>query len=525
MAKAKQKTRTKTATRPKATAPKATKKINQADKPTVDPVYTRAMKGKVPSASKLVNLVRCAKEKCGDVHEMRQRKMHNGSTSECPKCGNETYSEHEVQSKLADVKPNPVDVIHSIVAKRETPAMEQRADGPLMERRGPSPMMTLAGQNGIVTSRTPGGSDAPIPVIAPGSRVLVEWPPGPPKRGVLAGYTPKGKPMVNIARVNRAGAYTGELGDKPRTFEPHEVRIADSVTLVVAKETSIGTPPHDSVWKEGIPNRIAPDATVVAPPPVLVQPTLAGATLNEALRDTPILPGETEADHAKRVRSSLRNGVYTSVPPRGYPSSPAGEAAARAEHGDGDGTIPKPKKPRAPRKPKNVVEPAPYAGMANTFPAPVAREIDGETNPLVIEMDRQRIALGQVAVGARVQLVRMIGSHAADVGTVREQVNVNGVDRALVKWDSDSCDQYVDIDKLEAVPAVPVKPNPPADAAKYDGPHETLRMRDIRLAREAREGRGSVAASVAAVEAIHIEREDAEALSVDDDAPPWEEEE
>jgi len=61
-------------------------------------------------------------------------------------------------------------------------------------------------------------SPEPVP---PGTAVFVDWPPGPPKLGVLVKYN-KGKlgpcPVVRIARVDAKGKYTGEMG-APRVFE------------------------------------------------------------------------------------------------------------------------------------------------------------------------------------------------------------------------------------------------------------------------------------------------------------------
>jgi len=58
----------------------------------------------------------------------------------------------------------------------------------------------------------------PVPI---GTAVFVDWPPGPPKLGVLVKYN-KGKlgpcPVVRIARVDAKGRYTGEMG-APRVFE------------------------------------------------------------------------------------------------------------------------------------------------------------------------------------------------------------------------------------------------------------------------------------------------------------------
>lgn len=61
-----------------------------------------------------------------------------------------------------------------------------------------------------------------------GEAVFVTWPGTADgtnrRRGILAGYTRDGRPMVNLARVNSRGEYTGELAaGKGRTFERHEV--------------------------------------------------------------------------------------------------------------------------------------------------------------------------------------------------------------------------------------------------------------------------------------------------------------
>lgn len=69
-----------------------------------------------------------------------------------------------------------------------------------------------------------------------------------------------------------------------------------------------------------------------------------------------------------------------------------------------------------------------------------------------------------IIVGMRVKLRR-----GRDVGTVRELVEPKGRKRALVAWESDGCDQYVDIDKLtEASPEDTAGPPPTATAPEGD---------------------------------------------------------
>jgi hypothetical protein len=53
-----------------------------------------------------------------------------------------------------------------------------------------------------------------------------------------------------------------------------------------------------------------------------------------------------------------------------------------------------------------------------------------------------------IRVGMRVHMTTRGGSHGSDTGTVRELVTPKGRRRALVAWDSDHCDQFVDVDKL-----------------------------------------------------------------------------
>lgn len=53
-------------------------------------------------------------------------------------------------------------------------------------------------------------------------------------------------------------------------------------------------------------------------------------------------------------------------------------------------------------------------------------------------------------IGMRVRLIRR---HGSGVGTIREFVEPSlGRRRALVNWDVDGMDQFVDVDKLEPAP-------------------------------------------------------------------------
>ncbi len=149
--------------------------------PHIDPSWSRNMKKRPPGCDS-ADVVRCAE--CADQHELRARRMFNGSLSDCPKCGHKVYATiTEAQGTLAKA------------AKTRTVAAAE-----------------------AVLPQPVGGPHAP------GVAVFVKWPPGEPRRGILTGYNRNGKPVVAMCRVNHRGAYTGEIPTgKGRTFEPGDI--------------------------------------------------------------------------------------------------------------------------------------------------------------------------------------------------------------------------------------------------------------------------------------------------------------
>lgn len=133
---------------------------------------------------------------------------------------------------------------------------------------------------------------APKGPIAPGTPVLVAWPGAangmPHRRGILRGYTREGRPVVNMARVNARGEYTGEIAEgKGRTFEVHEVTPIDQVEVmveVVAAAEDAPTPPPP--WPKN-PNDMDVDANGDIVPTVDVPREPAPGFTGKPSMDTP----------------------------------------------------------------------------------------------------------------------------------------------------------------------------------------------------------------------------------------------
>ncbi len=159
--------------------------------------------------------VKCSQ--CGDEHALRERRMWNVSNSVCPMCGYNVYVEVD--------------------------------DG---QEHEPFPTPPQPAQPSEMLLR-----------YEPGTAVYVKWPPGPPRRGLMRGYNRNGKPVVAMARVDHQGAYTGDVPDKGRTFEPSDI---------------VGPVEYNKTEEERLTN---------------------------ALRDTPIETNESAAAHEARVLAEL----------------------------------------------------------------------------------------------------------------------------------------------------------------------------------------------------------------------------
>jgi hypothetical protein len=74
--------------------PKAASRRRSSSKPHVDPQWENAYPDHLPPGACSRQQVECSS--CKNVHELRERRMHNGTRSICPKCGEAMFTDAEI---------------------------------------------------------------------------------------------------------------------------------------------------------------------------------------------------------------------------------------------------------------------------------------------------------------------------------------------------------------------------------------------------------------------------------------------
>jgi hypothetical protein len=74
---------------------KATGRSRSA-RPHIDPQWQRTFSDQPPTGARSRRRVECCA--CKDAHELRDRRMHNGTRSECPRCGEPVFSDQDEET-------------------------------------------------------------------------------------------------------------------------------------------------------------------------------------------------------------------------------------------------------------------------------------------------------------------------------------------------------------------------------------------------------------------------------------------
>ncbi len=303
----------------------STKKMSKAALaalPHIDPAWSNASK-KLPYGADSAAIVRCSE--CANEHEMRARRMFNGSLSQCPKCAHRVFATiSEPQSKLADAAKKPRTVMQRLRAGEQVSGEEYMAEVHANEAAAKE-------------------KEVEVPKAGLGIAVFLRWQPGDngePKRGILEGYTKAGKPIVRVARVDPSGAYTGEIAAKGRTFEPSDIIgpiiAGQSIPLPgfpglrPAGEFDVGVTRHNGGGVVTTLEPIAPSGRVVLDPRV----TKPGEVVHVPVQTRKVPETIPTPDGWQRVNVAEAAPAVLPAPPladysSGYP------AAAIVDHGGG----------------------------------------------------------------------------------------------------------------------------------------------------------------------------------------------